>query len=264
MTKPIKGGGAMSPATVRKTFRVVQGVLRSAEEEELIARNPCPGIDLPKVGPKPEIVFLTVDQVDDLAECHPGRYQALVRLGAFGGLRASELAGLKESRLHFPQHNVVVAETLTEVRGHLINGTPKSGRARIVHLEDDMLEELARHVSMYPPTRQGNVFSSPTGMPIRHRNYYERVFLPACRKAGLPMDTEFKSLRHTYAAMAISRGTNIYQVQQQMGHSSVDVTGNIYGHLYHQDLEAYRERLLAFRRQAKAKRIERRGLSIVS
>ena len=59
---------------------------------------------------------------------------------------------------------------------------------------------------------------------------YNRKFLPALKKAGIKK-IRFHDLRHTYASIQIDLGANLKYLQKQMGHSSIKVTLDIYGHL---------------------------------
>jgi integrase len=74
--------------------------------------------------------FLTPAEIVDLAEAIHARHRALVFVGAYGGLRIGELAGLRQSRVDLPAGAVTVAEILTEVKGKLIAGPPKTRAGR--------------------------------------------------------------------------------------------------------------------------------------
>ncbi len=52
------------------------------------------------------------------------------------------------------------------------------------------------------------------------------------RAAGLPGEFRFHDLRHTYAALCIASTADPYAVMRRMGHSSITVTYNTYGHLF--------------------------------
>ena len=58
----------------------------------------------------------------------------------------------------------------------------------------------------------------------------KRQFLPTLKRAGLRHVT-FHSLRHSYAAMLIESGENLKYIQRQLGHASIRVTLDTYGHL---------------------------------
>ena len=61
-------------------------------------------------------------------------------------------------------------------------------------------------------------------------NLYNRVYLQAIEKAGIPRLT-FHALRHTFASILIDQGENIKYIQSQLGHAKASTTLDIYGHL---------------------------------
>ncbi len=74
------------------------------------------------------------------------------------------------------------------------------------------------------------VFPSEAGTPIEMNNFSERVFKPVLSRAGLRR-IRFHDLRHTYGSLLIQAGASLAYVRDQMGHSSIQVTVGIYGHL---------------------------------
>lgn len=79
--------------------------------------------------------------------------------------------------------------------------------------------------------RSGIVFPSPLGEPLRRSNFTRRVWTPATDALGL-QGLRFHDLRHTAVALAIRQGAHPKAIQERMGHSSVTVTLDRYGHLY--------------------------------
>jgi integrase len=75
------------------------------------------------------------------------------------------------------------------------------------------------------------VWESPQGGPFRHSNWFKRHFKPAVLRAGLPPRTRFHDLRHSYAAMLIAQGAHPRAIMERMGHSTITVTLDTYGHL---------------------------------
>jgi len=74
------------------------------------------------------------------------------------------------------------------------------------------------------------VFPSTAGAPLEGINVYHRDFLPCVEAAGLRRIT-FHTLRHSYASHLIQAGASLVYVKEQMGHSSIRVTVDTYGHL---------------------------------
>jgi len=73
------------------------------------------------------------------------------------------------------------------------------------------------------------VFCLPHGKPLNGDNIYHRVFKPILKKSGL--NITIHGLRHTFASILIGAGHNLKYVSNQMGHSNIQTTLNIYAHL---------------------------------
>lgn len=152
----------------------------------------------------------------------------LVRLAAYSGLRAGEIEGLRARRVDLDRRRVEVAEALTEVGGKLVFGEPKTYQRRSAPLPASFAAELAPLVERLSP--DDLVFRAPGGGPIRHHNLYARHFRPVAERIGVP-SLRFHDLRHTYAAWLIAQGAYPRAMMERLGHSSVQVTLDRYGHL---------------------------------
>jgi integrase len=128
--------------------------------------------------------FLTPAEIVDLAEAIHARYRALVSVGAYGGLRIGELAGLRPSRVDLLAGAVTVAETLTEVKGKLIAGPPKTraGR-RTVGLPPFVVRELEEHLAAAQRPRS-HIVTAPGGGPLRGPRAFGRAL--GCRLPRQP------------------------------------------------------------------------------
>ena len=87
------------------------------------------------------------------------------------------------------------------------------------------------------------MFISPEGGTLNHKNFYRRHFKPAVTAAGLAPETRFHDLRHTCAALCIELGAHPKAIQERLGHSSITVTLDRYGHLFPKLDEALTGRL---------------------
>jgi integrase len=97
----------------------------------------------------PEKRFLTHEQVAHLAEA-AGSHRLEILVLAHTGLRWGELAALKVGRLDLMRRRITVAEWVTEVRGKLTWGNPKSHQNRSVPLPRFLVDDLAEHVAGKP------------------------------------------------------------------------------------------------------------------
>lgn len=222
----------LQPSTVKPAFQVLAQVLRMAEIDGLIPRSPCIGIELPKDRAREEMVFLSPQQVSELADAISPRYRALVLTAAYSGLRAGELEALRLTSVNVLRGSLEVVESLSELSdGTLSVGPTKTGKTRSVTVPRFVAEAIGRHVAEYP-SGDGWVFSTRDGRPMRHRNFMRRHFRPAVVAAGLPERLRFHDLRHTHAALLIAQGAHPKQVQERLGHGSIRTTFDRYGHLF--------------------------------
>src|SRR5262249_47561948 len=74
------------------------------------------------------------------------------------------------------------------------------------------------------------VFVSRDGTPWDHGHFYPRVWQPLLKKAELPA-IRIHDLRHTFASLLIQQGESLAYVKEQMGHHSIKMTVDTYGHL---------------------------------
>src|SRR5829696_8176385 len=87
-----------APATVVKAYQLLGRTLTAAVNADMIPRSPCRAVRLPRIE-REEMRFLNPAEVARLADAIGPRYRALVLLGAYGGLRMGELAGLRRGRV---------------------------------------------------------------------------------------------------------------------------------------------------------------------
>jgi integrase len=172
--------------------------------------------------------ILNAEEVAHLAEAIDPQYSALVSTAAYTGCRFGELAGLKLDHLDLGRRHLTVAETLSDVNGKLAL-TP-SPAPRQLALPRSLVEELHKHFALWPAGPDGLVFTALGGGLLRHSNFRRRTWLPALRiSVGEPLS--FGDLRHTHAAMLMSRGEHPKVVQLRFGHVSLQATLDRYGHL---------------------------------
>jgi integrase len=219
------------PGTIRNTFNVLRLVFATAVGSGSIRTNPCQGVRMPK-SRRQEMLFLDPKQLLALADAITPRYRALVLLAGYTGLRAGEIGALRVGRVDLLRGALEVRESLADVKGKLIFGTTKTHSNRTVRLPRFLCDALTDHLADYPPVGDGLVFTSPTGSPLRHNLFYARHFKPAIARAALPDALRFHDLRHTCAAMLIAQGAHPKAIMERLGHSSIEVTLDRYGHLF--------------------------------
>ena len=242
--------------TQRAARKVLRLVLGTAIEGNAIKHNPCDGVRLGR-SQREEMVFLTLDEVQALAAAmRRPEYGLLVRFVTLTGLRAGEVGALRIGRLDLLRGRVDVVEAVSEVTGHgLVYGPTKTYERRSVPIPRSMCDELGAYLATRPADPEAFVFTAPDGGPLRHHNFYARHFRPAVVAAGLPERMRFHDTRHTCAALLINADPPAHPlaVMKRLGHSSITVTYDTYGHLFPALDEALTDSLDRSYRESRAK-----------
>lgn len=256
--------GEYAANTVRKAYQLLAQALAVAVEDGFLARTPCRSVALPRVIAVPQR-FLSPSEAEELAAAIDPRYRALVLVGAYAGLRFGEAAGLRLERLDLLRRTLRVQETVSEVRGHVrIRPVPKSRAShRTVSLDPHLAQDLAEHLTTYPVGPDGFVFSAPEGGPLHRTNFCRRFWQPAVR-ASVSEPCRFHNLRHTHVAFLIEAGEDPKVIQERLGHASIRVTYDTYGHLFPGRDERAAERLAGLRYRARVGQVwAKRGPEVI-
>ena len=151
------------------------------------------------------------------------------------GAREGELLALRMSDIIDDYRTIRIRRTLSDSKygNPCIKNHPKTGASR----RDVSLPELARKAVLDELTRRENdgrqshelLFSTQEGTFHLRQNVLSRYFRPILKKAELPSMT-IHDLRHTYATLALNAGVGVHIVSKMLGHASVSVTIDLYGH----------------------------------
>ncbi len=116
--------------------------------------------------------------------------------------------------------------------GRFIRREPKTAAGvRSISISPHIAELVAEHIEKFTETgKDALVSTSGSGAPIVSSSFLTHHFGPARRAAGL--ECRFHDLRHTSVALAIAAGAHPKAIQARMGHSSINVTLDRYGHLF--------------------------------
>ena len=232
----------LSPSRIRQAHQLLSAILKSAVESGLIARTPCVGVSLPRPRRR-EMQFLSAPEVADLAEAVRPPYGTLVYLLAFGGLRWGEAAALRRGRCHVTRSRIEVVESLAEVEGKMHFGETKTYQRRTIAIPGFLQHLLSAHLEGRPNDPEALVFTNTKGGPLRHSSFRRWTWLPAIEAARLPGGFRIHDLRHTCAALLIAQGAHPKAIQAHLGHTSIQVTLDLYGHLYPDEMDRLAEQL---------------------
>lgn len=226
-SRRVREDGAAA-GTVTDELAILGVLLKQSVKWGYATSIPTRGALRPRTG-RGEVSVMSPAQVKAFLRALPPRWRPLYATAVLTGMRAGELAGLMEKDLDFENHLVHVRRTL--YRGSFQPPkTPKSVRSidMTPTLEKMLLEWLPSPER--PKTRDQLVFPSARGMPLNMQQITKTVYLPALEEAGVPK-MRLHDLRHTYASLLIANGESLKYVQEMLGHTSIKVTADVYGHL---------------------------------
>ncbi|NIA26335.1 MAG: tyrosine-type recombinase/integrase [Gammaproteobacteria bacterium] len=242
----------LSASRVRQARQVLNSMMKLAVETGYLTVNPVEGASVPRQ-PEGETRFLSVAEVERLAEAIRSPYEVLVYTLAYGGLRWGEAAALRRQRCDLLRSRLEVTESLSEAWGGLQFGSTKTHRRRTVMIPGFLRDLLASHLATeVEDDPAALVFTSYEGGPLRNSNFRRRIWNGAVAEAGLVPGLRIHDLRHTCASLLIAEGAHPRAVMGHLGHSSITVTMDRYGHLFPSDMEALAEALGAARGRALA------------
>jgi integrase len=252
-----------SPDMVKRATVSLGSILADAQGRGLAVRNPVHersrarstakvagqrakarlqvGVDIP-----------LTSEVKALLASAVGRWRPLLVTMVFTGMRASEARGLRWSDVDLDRATLTIAQRADRYRAI---GSPKSGAGRrSIPLMPIVVNTLKEWKLACPKGEAGLVFPNTEGGVEFHQNMLQRGLWPAWIAAGVTVDTGkldtdgaailapkypgFHALRHWFASWCINRKADgglelpAKAVQERMGHSSIQVTFDTYGHMF--------------------------------
>jgi integrase len=222
--------------TAHRGLRALKAVLGEAQRRGLVAQNVAAPVRL-KLNRRhrERVVIPSKEHVRALIDAAGPRWRPLLVTAAFTGLRISELRGLRWADVDLKAGSLTVHQRADRFRAI---GSPKSAAARRdVPLMPIVVNSLREWRLVCPKGELGLVFPTEAGGVLAYANVIARGFMRAQRLAGL-IDPDgkplynFHLLRHFACSLFIEAGFAPKRVQALMGHSSITMTFDRYGHLF--------------------------------
>jgi integrase len=216
-----KARPALSPLTIRNIGMTFHKILASAFEwGKIAAVPPFPKrkhVELP-------FDFYTADEAGLLLKNSREEDYPILLFALRTGARAGEQLALEWDDVDFANHQVLLCRSRRKNSVEVAETTTKTGRGRAVPLSADLEDVLRRGRHLRGP----KVFCQVDGAPMT-LDHLDHVLRRAQRKAGLRRVT-WHDLRHSFASQAMIAGVQIRQVQEWLGHTTIQMTMR-YAHL---------------------------------
>ncbi len=178
------------------------------------------------------------DKNDYMEKCWR-RYRPMIYLAGFSGMRPSEIRGLAWPHITETAVHVKQRADKTGIIGPVKS---KAGK-RTIYLPRVVTDMVFEWQEYCPDSKYDLVFPTDSGRPVALNNFRAGAWLPLMEEAGLmrtekidgkrvrrPMYSPY-ALRHYFASKLIDKGKDLKFIQHAMGHSKIEVTLNVYGHL---------------------------------
>jgi integrase len=203
----------------------------------------------------PRPVIPTKAELQAIIAFASGRWRPLILVAIFCGLRGSELRGLRWADIDFEGRHISVAQRADAF--HTIGRLKSKAGYRSIPMPPMVVNALREWRLLCPKGDLGLVFPTGNGNVESHSNIVQRGFDPIQVSAGVVTMKEAKdkygqpifgedgkpstvpggkyglhSLRHTCASLWIENGMNPKRIQKLMGHSTIQMTFDTYGHLF--------------------------------
>ena len=230
---------ALSGTSVQYVHRTLSKALEDALKDEIISKNPARLVDPPPKN-KYEAAFLTAIQIREMLDKFKDDEMYMpTMLSVTLGLRRGEVLGLQwqdidfEDKLIRIRHNYIMAAGKPMLREKI---KTDSSQREIVVTERTM-EELKkyRYNQKIMRMRMKNFYISgfvctwPDGHTF-NPSHISKAFRKRMKKYGLP-NIRFHDLRHSNASLMLTRGAPMKGASDRLGHSTIQITNDLYGHV---------------------------------
>jgi integrase len=228
----------LSWRTVKSIRTALGTVMGAAEMAELIPSNPVRKTRFPRRGPVKQRAVIAPEKIRELLDALPEPSRSLAWLLVLTGLRIGELLALRWQNVDLEKGELRVTHTVYD--GHF--DIPKTQRSqRSVPLGPKAIQILAaRKPAVVNP--EALVFGTREGSPFDRHNLSNRQLRSTCRKLNL-VGVSWHWLRHANATLLDAVGTPLGTVQALLGHSSPEITREVYLHSIPADARAAVEKV---------------------
>lgn len=227
----------VSRALTKKIMVSLRAILSEAVEREWMSHNVGAEVKLKRStrSDGKRVVVPTKDEIRTIIEHAPVSHRAMFVTAIFTGMRISELRGLTWDAVDFERKVIRVYQRADE---YCVIGLPKSrAGTREIPMAPTVVQVLQGWRDDVPESQINLVFPNSVGRVQNYSNIYNRVFKPMLvgneivNEAGASK-FGIHALRHAAASLFIEQGWNPKKIQTLLGHATINMTMDVYGHLF--------------------------------
>jgi integrase len=253
LTSGGRDGQPLAVATVTHLHAVLRKAFRDAMiVDEIISSNPVERAKRPRAqGNEPGTVWTVAQLRAFLATARQHRLFAFFHVAAYTGARRGELLNLRWTDIDFDGRKITITGSTAVVAGERINGTTKSGRVRVVAIDEETVAVLRQHKAdqaadqlhagdAWRGIKDGYVFTTGWGEPI-YPDTVTSLMTKLIAAHNEPDDgprpkhplphARLHDLRHIHATTLLLSGVPVHVVAARLGHADPAITLRVYAHV---------------------------------
>ena len=232
----------LSPKTIRNSHGTFHRALADAVRQGVIPRNVSDYAELPRAERHEMKTWSATELKKFLRHAESHRLYPAFVLACSSGLRRSEVLGLAWRSVDLDKGKASIVDTLVPVKGEVVlrTGETKSRRSRrVIALDSTTVTVLRAHQVRQKEEKLAAgpmwsdlklCFTNEIGEPVKP-DTFTRTWKRLATEAGVPPLTPHAAARHTWASLALEARVPLKVVQEQLGHSSINITADIYSHV---------------------------------
>lgn len=229
--------GKISNYTLLHYYNFINLMYNQAIDWDILDNNPNQKVKRPKKEKK-LVECYDLEQIQALLngldnECL--KYQTLIRLALDSGARRSEILALTWEDINFDTRVITINKSLDVIKGQVVEKQLKNQSSyRNLVLTSKTIEVLKAYMNEVKDTtnwkKSNKIFMGKDNKPM-YPTTCGKIFQKVATKYGLPK-LNFHSLRHASASCQIALGIHPKEIQDRLGHSSMNITMSIYSHIF--------------------------------
>ncbi|MBQ9270160.1 MAG: tyrosine-type recombinase/integrase [Oscillospiraceae bacterium] len=230
----------LSPKTIININGVFHSALEMARKLGYLKTNPLDAVVLPKVEKPPLKTMEREELVRFLDAIKGNRYEKILFVTLFTGLRQGEVLGLTWDCVNFENNTLLINKQHNRVKGEKEYkfSTLKNERIRVLTVAQEVMDVLRQQKEQQETWAKAAgsawnnadnlVFTNELGRFIANQALY-RNYKAIVKKIGLG-DLRFHDLRHAYSVNSLQAGDDIKTLQENLGHATASFTLSTYAH----------------------------------
>ena len=229
----------LSPKSLRHLRNILYQVIEQAVGQGILNRNPVRYVELPRMERREYVTFSPGEMSDFLEQIQDDMMYPVILCTYIYGLRRSEVLGLQWDAVDFDSDRITIRRTVVKVTETIAKDKTKTQSSRRSFPMTDEIRQLFHrlkdqqeyHRSLFGTmyTETNYVFTWQDGRPFTP-DYVSKHFRYLLDQMGMK-HVRFHDLRHSSASNLLSMGFGLKDVMDWLGHSDIQTTANIYGHI---------------------------------